>query len=141
MVEQSFNYVAWWGAGLSTLLALLKLWEMWRNRFRLDVGYNFTGDINVGNEIYIRNLSSKPVILSHWELFYRPYVWPFRKDKMIEDSGPFGSDNTIEPNSSITLSFCEEQHFNWSAKVMRNQRICIRLYAAGHCQVVKKVYG
>jgi hypothetical protein len=30
--------IAWWGAGLSSFLAVVKLWELWRDRFQTDVG-------------------------------------------------------------------------------------------------------
>jgi hypothetical protein len=64
--------IAWWGAGLSTLLAAVKLFELWRDRFRVDVSYNFTGN-DIGNDIIIRNLSSRPMILAHWDLLYCCY--------------------------------------------------------------------
>jgi hypothetical protein len=56
--------IAWWGAGLSTLLAFVKIWELWRDRLRIEVDYRFATDPNVGNSILIRNLSSRPLILS-----------------------------------------------------------------------------
>ncbi len=61
-------FLAWWGAGLSTTLALVKLFELWQTRFRLEVSYNFTDSVEIGNEVFIRNLSAKPVILTYWEL-------------------------------------------------------------------------
>jgi hypothetical protein len=68
VAETGSSLIAWWGAGLSTLLAVVKLFELWRDRFRVDVSYNFTGNESIGNEILIRNLSSRPLILAYWEL-------------------------------------------------------------------------
>ena len=141
MEEQGFNYIAWWGAGLSTLLAVVKLWELWRDRFRLDIGCKMTGSPDIGNEIHIRNLSGKPIILSYWELFYRPHSWPLKNDTSIASPGPDACDLKIEPHSSKTFIFREMEHFDWGWKAMKGRRIYMRLYIAGRRPVVKRVYG
>jgi hypothetical protein len=76
--------VAYWGAGISTILGGIKLWEIWRDRFRLDVDYNFAGNEEVGNKILLRNLSGRPIIISYWELFYSSGRWPRRKFEGIQ---------------------------------------------------------
>jgi hypothetical protein len=48
-LDSPTTLIAWWGAGLSTLLAIIKVWEIWRDRFQLDVSYNFRSDGNIGN--------------------------------------------------------------------------------------------
>lgn len=141
MEETNVNFLAWWGAGLSTLLALVKLWEIWRDRFRIDVGYGFTGDPGMGNEVHIRNLSGTPIILSYWELFYRPHLWPVRKDSEIHSPLDDAHDLKIDAHSSKTLSFTGMDHFDWGWKAMKGQRICIRLHIAGRRPLVKRLYG
>ena len=54
--ESGSELIAWWGAGLSTLLAIVKLLEFWRDRFRLEVSCNLTGSESIGNEILIRRI-------------------------------------------------------------------------------------
>ncbi len=132
------NYIAWWGAGLSTLLALVKLWELWRDRFRIDVGYGFTED---SNNIHIRNLSGKPIILTYWEVFYRPHLWPIKKDSCINSPGEYACDIEIKPHSRKTLSFMGEDYFNCGCKAMQGRRIYIKLHVAGRRPIVKRVYG
>lgn len=136
----SSNFIAWWGAGLSTLLAIAKLWEMWRDRFRVDVGRNFTSDSEIGNEIFIRNLAAHPVILSYWELLYVSGRWPFLKFSSLKDPGPDASDVRIEAHSSITFRFADGDYFSWSAKALKGRRIYIRLHIAGRRPILKKVY-
>lgn len=68
-----------WGAALSTMLAGIKIWEIWRDRHRVEIGYSFVDDETVGNSISIRNLSGRAFILSYWELLYGSGRWPFRK--------------------------------------------------------------
>lgn len=133
------DVIAWWGAGLSTLLALLKLWELWRDRFRIDVGHNFTSAAEIGNDIHIRNLSGNPIILCYWELFYRSYWWPFVRDSVIESPDSDAHDIKIEAHSSRTLNFSGMHHFDTGWKSMKRRRICIRLHIAGRRPIVKKV--
>jgi hypothetical protein len=139
--EVNIDYIAWWGAGLSTLLAFVKLWELWRDRFRIDIGYGFTGDPGMGNDIHIRNLAGKPIILGYWELFYRSNWWPLRKDSHIDSPGPDAHDVRIEGHSSKTINFSGIDHFDWGWKAMKGRRIYIRLHIAGRRPKVKKVYG
>ena len=138
---ENISYIAWWGAGLSTLLAIIKLWELWQDRFRVEVGSGFTGHIEAGNDVHIRNLSSTPVILCYWELFYRYHLWPFRKDKYICSPEAHASDLKIEQHSSKTFNFSGQDHFSWDWKSMRGRGIYIRLHFAGRRSIVKRVYG
>ncbi|MCH2338497.1 hypothetical protein ACGFZ7_04560 [Pseudomonas sp. NPDC047963] len=67
-------YIAWWGSGLFTLLALIKLFELWNGRFGIETDYSFTGSDEVGSDIFIRDLTGRRVILSYWELFIDPII-------------------------------------------------------------------
>ena len=69
-MEISKEVIALWGAGLSTTLALIKIWELWSSRRRIEISYGFDGRPDVGNEIIIRNLSDKPMIVTYWELLF-----------------------------------------------------------------------
>ncbi|GGJ06727.1 hypothetical protein [Halopseudomonas pertucinogena] len=132
-------YIAYWGAGLSTLLALLKLWEYWQHRFRLDVSYRLTGNEYEGNQIFIRNLSDRPIILDHWELSYVKGRWFWRKLSPIATAtDPIQL--RIEPCSSATFDFREENHFGWSAAALKGRRICIKLYVVGRKPRLKTIY-
>jgi hypothetical protein len=37
------TFSAWWGAGLSTVLGVAKVWESWRDRFRVEIEGSFAG--------------------------------------------------------------------------------------------------
>lgn len=134
------SLIAWWGAGLSTLLAVIKLWELWQARFRLEVGYGFASDENIGNTIHIRNLSNRPMILAYWEVLYCSGRWPRRKFQEITCADHDSGDRRIEPHSTLALNFSEENHFSWSHKTLRGRRIFIRLYIAGRQPILKLVY-
>ena len=135
------NYIAWWGAGLSTLLAIIKVLELWNNRFRVDIGYKFTSGPEIGNEIFIRNLSSKPIILEYWELYYCSHRWLFKKFEEFESPLLDVNDSQIQSHSSKTLVFIDQDHFSYGSKALKGRSIYIKLCVAGKKPFFKKVYG
>lgn len=139
--ETGSALIAWWGAGLSTLLALVKLFELWRDRFRIDVSYNFTGNESIGNEVLIRNLSSRPLILTHWELLYCTGCWPRRRFESFESAEFDAGDRKLEPYATHTLHFADANYFSWGHKVLKGRRIFIQLHIAGRKPIMKLVYA
>ena len=135
------NFIAWWGAVLSTLLVLVKFLEILRDRFRIETGYNFTGDPETGNEIIIRNLTNRPFILAHWELLYGSGHWPFRRFTEMRSAEHDEGDHRIEPQSTFTLRFLEENFFDWGVHSLKGRTIFIRLRVAGRGSLLRQVYA
>ena len=135
------NFLALWGAGLSTILAVVKLWEVWSNRFRMNVSHNFTTSQHEGNSIMVRNLSGRPVIVEYWELFFGSGIWPFKKISDIDSPGSDAQDFRIDSQSSKTLVFAGPDHFDWGVDALKGRKIYIRLHIAGRRPVTKKVFG
>lgn len=135
------SFVAWWGACLSTALAGVKLWELWRDRFRVSVSYNFTSDPDSGNEIFVRNLAQHPIILSYWEVLLVSRYPPFRKFSGVVEPSPDIRDFRIDAHSTYTLHFRYGDHFNWGVEFLKGRRIYIRLHVAGRRPILKYVYG
>ena len=125
--------LALWGAVVSTALGAIKIWEVWRDRHRVDVGFSFCSGEQRGNTITIRNLAGRPLILSYWELQLRQGRWPcarystFQSPELDELL-----DSRIEPYSSNPLVFAEADHFDWDKGALRGQPLYIRLHFAGH---------
>ena len=134
------SYIAWWGAGLSTLLAFLKIHDIWNNRFRIVVAYKFTSDPELGNEIIIRNLSSKPAILEHWELYHCTNRLFFKRLQSFESASFDIQDIQIQPHSSKTLSFTGPNYFSSSPKILKGRAIYIKLFIVGKKPFLKKVF-
>lgn len=139
--ESGSALIAWWGAGLSTLLAIVKVFEVWRDRFRVEVSGNFTGSESIGNEILIRNLSSRPLILTYWELLYCSGRWPRRSFESFESADFDSGDRRLEPYATHTLHFAEQNYFSWGYKVLKGRRIFIRLHVAGRRPMLRLVYA
>jgi len=140
-MTDSMHVIAWWGAGLSTVLGLAKLWELWRDRFQVDVSFNFTSSPEIGNEILIRNLSTRKFILAHWELLYCTGHWPTRRFTPLASREYDAGDVTIDPHSTYTLQFADFEHFDWGVDALGGRRIFIRLHIAGRRSILRLVYG
>jgi hypothetical protein len=134
-------YIAFWGAVISTILAIVKGWEFYRDRPQLHTGYSFTSRPDIGNKIIIWNTSKVPVIIDYWEL-----QWNHRETNKIaieneicsvDDEG--FSDLIIAPYSRSTLTF-ENDRFFTSTKP--DLDLYINLHIVGKRKNIKKlVYG
>lgn len=126
----SLNPLALWGAVLSTLLAAIKLFEIWQTRTQIEVSYSFASDPEIGNEVIIRNLSNKPILITYWELFWQHRRW----GKLITEDGTFPDydfkDKKLDAHSSTSIHFWGSDHFGWSAKALGKNK-----------PIRKKVYG
>jgi hypothetical protein len=138
--ESPASLVAWWGATLSTFLASIRLWEIWRDRFQIDVSYNLTGDETIGNIVRIRNLSSRPCILEYWELLYGSGRWPRRTYEPLVLPDHDEGDTRIEPYGIHELHFTDEQHFDWGYKSLKGRKIYLRISIAGRKPILRLVY-
>lgn len=136
-MEFGKEFVALWGAGLSTLLAAIKLWELWSTRSRFEVGYGFVGIPEIGHDIIIRNLSNKPMILIYWELLFcerKGLRWvPYRNENPEEDV----CDIQIAAHSSKTIKFSGQNYFDWGHKALGGKRLYLNIHVAGKRKPIK----
>ena len=136
-MEISKELIALWGAGLSSLLALIKLWEIWSSRRRIEVSYSFVGLPEIGNDIIIRNLSDKPMIVTYWELLFckrKGLKWiPYRNENPAENT----SDICIAGHSSKKLNFSGSDYFEWGHEALGGKRLYLNVYIAGKKKPVK----
>lgn len=127
--------LALWGAALSTALAIR---EILKARMKLEVGFTFTGDVEgLGNRIFLRNLSEKPVVITWWQLQWCKKKW-FRWG-MFDGIQPdeYFTDIVIPPHSSHTFTFSGETYFNSSRKLYEGGAIVLYLLVSGRNQPVK----
>ena len=125
------DLIALWGAILSTTLAGVKGYELWRDRHRVEIEGRFTSSVSDGNEIRIRNLSIRPLIVTYWEVSYRSGFWPFFKWEEICSAEHDSPDLKIEPNSSNDFKFVYEHYFSTSPKALMGRRVVFILHLAG----------
>jgi hypothetical protein len=132
-----------WGAALSTGLAAIKIFEVWRERPRLTTSWSFSSSPAYGeNEIIIENPTKTPVMISYWEL-----LWLERrrlKHKVMYGRFPDAGycNITIGAHSRHILGFTESEYFDAARTVEKFGDIYLRLYVVGrHKPMLLKVYG
>ncbi|MEN3758352.1 hypothetical protein ACEUBN_17430 [Aeromonas veronii] len=125
-----------WGALLSTILFVLKLYEVWGQRFQIEVSSITRSSVELGHDISIKNLSSKPVLLEYLELYSKKGWFPFSKCSYIWSPEDSCLDARIEPFGKKTYNFNQGDYFSLSDK-----KVYMRLYFAGHKPFVKKITG
>jgi len=130
--------LAVWGALLSTFLAGVKFWELWNNRLKVDISALWTGSEDIGHSITIRNLSSFPVMLIGWELFYRQQKFFIPQDELIEKNDFYWSDVTINPVSFFSLDFKGQDYFS-TRKTLDGNSIYIKLYFSRHKAIIRQI--
>src|SRR5687768_14121391 len=124
--------VAIWGAALSTILVIIKIWEIYRDRKRIHVTYTLAGDSATGDNVSIYNLSKKTIRIEHWEL-----VWVTKKffiGKKIVPIDAFNDEDrhlNLPANSTQPLNFNGQYHFNWTPEIETNVKLFIKLTIAG----------
>ena len=134
------DYLAIWGACLSSALGGIKLFELWRDRHRIDVSYSFTSDANEGNTVIIRNLSNRQIIVTYWELFAAFDAKGKRDLDMLSYSDFDCGDLPIAANTSHSLNFCEANFFSTSHSFLKGRNIYIKLCIAGKSPTTHLVY-
>ena len=134
------DLMAVWGGLLSTGLAGIKVFEWWRDRDRLDISFGSSTSVEHGNQIQIRNLSNRPIIIKHWELFFA-FDPKGKKDCEVVESADYDDgDLTIAAHTSKQWNFCEQRYFSTSDKHLRGRSIYLRLCIAGRKDLTTKLY-
>jgi hypothetical protein len=129
-----------WGAGISTILGAVKLWEsFWKDRIRLATTYSFTGQEGASDKITIVNLSAVPVQVSHWTLAWKPNLF-HRKLSVIDVTPVEGTPMfTIPPRNSHTLNFEEQSKFDWGYRSAHHRQLFLTLHIFGQKSKVLKI--
>jgi hypothetical protein len=134
------DLMAVWGGLLSTGLAGIKVFEWWRDRDRLDISFGSSTSVEYGNQIQIRNLSNRPIIIKHWELFFA-FDSKGKRDCELVDSADYDDgDLTISAHASKQWNFSEARYFSTADKHLRGRSIYLRLFIAGRNDLTTKLY-
>lgn len=128
------DFVSWWGAGLATVLASIKIYETYRDSKPLEISYSFDSRPDVGNKIFLINPSKNPIIIAFYEL-----LWGNSKKSAIGDLSP----EEIEPYSITIPAFAKHElvfrdmeHFSWGKDC---ENLYIKLVIAGRRKPIIKL--
>ena len=115
--------LACWGAALSTVLGLMQLSD---RRVKIHVGWEFRPNGLGGKTIEINNLSNRPVLVQHWELFALTGCVR-RKRRNIQSAADLTGSFRVEPYDRYVLTFDEAYYF----EVEDHERLYLSIYVAG----------
>jgi hypothetical protein len=102
-----------WATALSTGLAGVKAFELFRDRARLTVSYGFTAEAAYGpNTLTLENPSKTPIMLTYWELYWLE-PRPIFKTTIVGGRTPNAGycNITIAAQSRHTLEFADKEWF------------------------------
>jgi hypothetical protein len=127
------QFLAAWGAVLSTLLASIKVYELWsQERVRLTASFFCSGRGGQSDKITITNLSKKPLHITSWKI-----VWRSVKKDLISLQVAPGRDFsdltsfTIGSHASHLIEFSEIDKFDTNFKISDGRKLYIDLIIAG----------
>jgi hypothetical protein len=130
-----------WGACVPTILAVVKLWEIfWKDRIRLATTYSFTGEEGASDTITVVNLSGAPVQVSGWMLAWKPNFFSRWNTSTIEVThDEEGTMFTIPAKDCYTLEFQESDKFDWSYRnaLHRQLYLTLRIFGRRKPKVLK----
>lgn len=122
-----------WGAVVSTGLAGVKLWEIFRDRQRLSISYFFTSDPHRGNQIVISNPTKTPVMIEGWNLAWKKYK--FFSLHSVDALTSYPEDGiaeiTVPAYGRHTIDFTEQYYFEWGQSVRRLGKLYLVLNVVG----------
>jgi len=141
MIEWSLQIdpIALWGAVLSTVLAVR---EYLKSRIKIEVSYNFASLPEIGNRVILRNISTRPITVKYWKLVKQKNKSSKPLTPSISEPDEFFRDLVMPEHSSTTLSFKNQDYFNYGEKALAGNCIYIHLYIVGEKRpIISKVYG
>lgn len=124
--------LAIWASLVSTMLAGIKILEVWRDRLQLTTSRNFAAPGHGGNEIIIENPSKTPVMISYWEL-----LWIKQRHLRKETTGGrFPPDEgycsiTILGHGRHVLTFDDAEYFDWGQSTTSKGKLYLKLHIVG----------
>lgn len=122
------------GVVIATILSILKIFEYWNNRFQVEINTILRSAVNLGHDISIKNLSSKPILLEYMEIFTKKGKWLFGEEKCIWSPEDSLLNTRIEPADAKVYNFSQANYFSW-----KTNPIYVRLHFAGRKPITKRI--
>ena len=137
-ISNTAFYLGLWGASLSTLMAVLKIFELWKSRIKVDVTYQFTSSEEIGSKIIISNLTPRPIGITYWKLVW--VKWKFPSWQKKEEISPDPLDDThftIGAYQQHVLNFDEGENLPWGRDAIPLGVLRLDLSVAGRAKPVR----
>ena len=132
MTDKTF-VLALWATAVSTFLALIKIWEVCRDRPRLTTSYSLSSLRDRGNKVMIENTSKVPALITYWELTWAYRVLGQTLFDHVEAYPDEGYCNIVVSSHSVhTLDFSGQEYFPTRTEIDGYPvALYLRVYLAG----------
>ena len=136
-------WVAVYGAGLSTLLGVVKGFELWRDRFKIEIESSFAFNAAQGHRVIIQNVSKRDVIISNYFLYVgkkRQKIFDIHEHSVsigitYDDFKPV----VVKSDGFVILNFRNSRHFPFTHEKGNGHALHIRLEIAGRRSVTRNL--
>lgn len=116
-MEDSFDYLGWYGATLSTLTAIASIYYWYSRKTKLYTSYSFTGNPYDDDRIEIINKGDEAIVILYWQFYWKERKWFGKKHYFnpfdIEEIGT----TILQGNSKHILNFPEQYKFSFKKDV------------------------
>jgi hypothetical protein len=118
MVELNITtLIAFWGAGISTALAIIKLVEFRRTFTRVEANWVLRGHEEIGHDVLILNNSAQPIFITSFDVVRAKRKWLKRTVTKVEFSlEDQHAAYRIESFGAKELNFSEADYFPATSK-------------------------
>jgi hypothetical protein len=117
--------------GMGLTLGLLKIKEYRRDNQRINVTWSLNGHEQIGDYIYLTNLSSIPILVDYWQVGWVKRVGLTKRFEPINLFADEDLHMTLEPRKREELNFKDQYTFNWFPKNKGKVKLFIYLDIAG----------
>lgn len=130
-----FDIVAWWGAVVATIVAMTQLYDRLLHKPIPTTTFLMSGSEGVGNHVIAINASTRPVLVTGWELYWaKPERLGFgmtRRPAIAESDFDDLSVLTLAPHGHKKWSFTEQNHFTWGWEMAAKGQLYLELNIVG----------
>jgi len=118
-----------WGAGLSTILATVNLYSVYKSRTRFSTSYYFDGLAGNADKIVIYNIGKVDIIINDYKLFFSSRRFFAKKEYLPDYSEPDIISIQVKANDKCILIFNEPDGIN--LKKIGNRNLYLELRIVG----------
>lgn len=104
--------IAIWGGVISTVLAIIQIWEFWKDRFKINISFGINCPDYKQNQIIITNLSKRPITIQSFDLYWLKNLDGVTSTKNLETGFEQDCCITIPPHHPRRFTFKEEYYFS-----------------------------
>jgi hypothetical protein len=123
------GFIQYWGAGVATILAIIRVWEFVRDRRQLHLTYS---SMDRETKIVVSSIGKNSVFVQSYFLYWRSSRW-FGKRKALDLAFPEDEiiNHSVSIDKPLVLIFAEQNYFSMRRSDMPNAKLYLGLIISG----------